>query len=207
MPKALMEYVTKLEIKRVINSAEEAVSIDIKIDNALKIAKSNLADATKRALIKEELEGYIELRTEKKSLRYFDAVELYLEQSRVSEREQKNRIYFFNELLPNLLQYVFEKNPVTKDITSTHLNKIAVIIQKLPSRNHLNLKRVSTYKLICNTMKGEYKNNKKLHVDTVNKHIKRIRSLALYGFRTGLFSMTTAIATVKHRYSARDCFF
>jgi len=204
IPSALASYVSKSEIKKVVKSKLEALSIDMRIDNALKVTKSDYTDATKRALIQEELNGYIELNEQEKPFRYFDAVELYLEQSRVSEREQKNRVYFFNELLPNLLKYVFERNPVTADITSSHLNRIASIIQKLPSRNHLNLKRVSTYEIIVKTMRGEYNSSKKLHVDTVNKHIKRIRSLALYGFRTGLFTLTTAIATVKYKYSARE---
>lgn len=204
MPRALMNYVDKKEIIKVVKSKEEAVSIDTKIENALKIAQSYFSDTTKRALIKEELGEYVTLKKEEKPFKYFEAVKLYLEQSRVSDREYKNRIYFFNELLPNLLKYVFENNPVTADITSSHLNKIASIIQKLPSRNHTNLKRVGTYELISKTMKGEYENYKKLHIDTVNKHIKRIRSLALYGFRTGQFNMTTAIATVKYQYSLRE---
>ena len=204
MPKALMDYVNKQEIIKVVNSKAEALFIDEKVDNALRVAKSNFTDATKRNLIEDELGKYIELKQKEEPFRYFDAVKLYLEQSRVSQREHKNREYFFNELLPNLLKYVFESNPVTADITSSHLNKIASIIQKLPSRNHTNLKRVGTYELISKTMKGEYEGYKKLHIDTVNKHIKRIRSLALYGFKTGQFSMTTAIATVKHQYSARE---
>lgn len=204
MPRALMDYIDKIEIIKVVKSKEEAVSIDTKIENALKVAQSNFTDVTKRVLIEEELGTYVKLKPVEEAFRYFDAVKLYLEQSRVSEREQKNRDYFFSELLPTLLRYVHEKNPITSSITSSHLNKIASIIQKLPSRNHLNLKRISTYEIIVRAMKGEYENSKKLHVDTVNKHIKRIRSLALFGFRTGLFTMTTAIATVKHQYSARD---
>lgn len=204
MPRALMDYIDKIEIIKVVKSKEEAVSIDTKIENALKVAQSNFADTTKRALIEVELGAYVKLKTVEKAFRYSDAAKLYLEQSRVSEREEKNRDYFFNELLPNLLKFVFEKNPITSEITSTHLNKIAHIIQRLPSRNHLDLKRIPTYELIAKTMKGEYDNNKKLHIDTINKNIKRIRSLALFGFRTGLFTMTTAIATTKHQYSARD---
>lgn len=204
VPKALITYVNKKEIIKVVGTKEEAVSIDTKIENALQIAKSNLAESTKKALIEEELNGYVDIKLKDKPFRYADAVKLYLEQSSVSEREHKNRDYFFNELLPNLLRYVFENNPIVADITSSHLNEIATIIQKLPSRNHLNLKRISSYEIITRTMKDEYTDSKCLHVDTVNKHIKRIRSLALFGFRTGLFSMTTAIATVKHQYSARE---
>jgi integrase len=204
MPRALLEYVDKKEIIKVVKSKEEAVSIDTKIENALKVAQSNFTDATKRVMIEEELGIYVKLKPLEEAFRYSDAVKLYLEQSQVSEREEKNRDYFFNELLPNLLRFVFEKNPVTANITSSHLNEIASIMQKLPSRNHLNLKRISTYEIITNAIKGEYKDSKKLHIDTVNKNIKRIRSLALFGFKTGLFTMTTAIATVKHQYSARD---
>ena len=204
MPKALMIYVAKHEIKRTVKSKAEAFSIDLRIDNALQVAKSNFTEETKVSMIKAELDGFVELKLVEHDFRYFDAAELYLKQSRVSEREEKNRKYFFNDLLPNLLKYVFETNPITADITPTHLNKIAMIIERLPSRNHVNLKRINTYELISKTMSGEYDNAKKLNIDTVNKMIKRIRSLALFGFRTGLFTMTTAIATVKHQYSARE---
>lgn len=203
-PKILVQYIEKLEIKKVVKSKEEAFFIDMKIDNAIKVAESSFTDATKRTLIKEELGDYLEVQEKELGVKYEDAVKLYLEQSKVSEREEKNRDYFFNELLPNLLRFVFEKNPVTANITSSHLNEIASIMQRLPSRNHLNLKRINTYEIITNAIKGEYKDSKKLHIDTVNKNIKRIRSLALFGFKTGLFTMTTAIATVKNQYSARD---
>lgn len=204
MPRALLEYLDKKEIIKTVKSKEEAVAIDTKVDNALKVAQSNFTDATKRLMIEKELDGYVQLKFEEKPFKYFDAVKLYLDQSQVSDREKKNRVYFFNDLLPNLLKYVFENNPATVDITSAHLNKIAKVIQKLPSRNHTNLKRIGTYELISKTMKGEYEDYRKLHIDTVNKLIKRIRSLALYGFKTGQFTMTTAIATIKHQYSARE---
>ncbi|MGB5965847.1 MAG: hypothetical protein WBG65_10005 [Sulfurimonadaceae bacterium] len=137
VPKVLMAYINKAEIIKVVGSQEEAVNIDTKLDNALRIAKSSFADSTKRALIEEELKGLAQPKLQETPFRYADAVRLYLEQSRVSEREHKNRDYFFNELLPNLLRYVFEKNPVTAEITSSHLNEIVSILQKLPSRNYV----------------------------------------------------------------------
>jgi len=204
VPTALRKYIDKYEIIKVVKSKGECLYIDAKIGNALKVAKSNLADATKQALINEELKDYVEIKLKDESFRYFDAVKLYLEQSNVSSREYSNRVYFFNKLFPDLLRYVFEKNPVVSEITPLHLNKIVFILQKLPSINQLNLKRLSSYEIIVKAMKGEYENNKKLHVDTINKQVKRIRSLALFGFRSGLFSMTTAVVTVKHQSSARE---
>lgn len=204
IPKELVPYVSKNEIKKVVRSESEALVIDMKIDNALKIVKGNFTNATKTNLIKGELAGYIEVRAEETLFRYLDAVDLYLKQSQVSETEKKNREYFFTKLLPSLLKYVYKSNPVTSEITSSHLNEIASIMQKLPSRNHQNLKRVSTDDIIAKSVKGEYDNIRKLHIDTINKHIKRIRSLALFGFSTGQFKMTTAIATLKHKYSARE---
>lgn len=204
VPKALVKYINKKEIIKVVKSPEEASIIDTKISNALQIASSNLSETAKIALIEDELNGYAKAKEIDKPIRYFDAVALYLEQSKVSHGEDNNRTYFFNELLPNLLRYVFEKNPIVADITSAHLNQIALILQKLPSRNHFDLKRIDTYDFIVNAMNGHYEDKKKLHVETVNKQIKRIRSLALFGFRTGLFTLTTAITTVKHKYSARE---
>lgn len=199
-----MPYVNRNEIVKTVHSESEAFIIKMKIDNALNIAKSSFSEITKRTMILEELEGFIELQEEVKEIQYLEAAKLYLEQSSVSKREEKNRDYFFNDLLPALLKYVYSENPEVSKITPKHLNKIASIIQKLPSRNHLDLKRISSYQLIQKTMKGEYDNYKKLHIDTANKMIKRIRSLALYGFRSGLFTMSTAIPTAKHQYSARE---
>lgn len=204
IPSRLVPYVSKNEIKKVVKSKAEAISIDLKIENALNIVESNFSDLTKREMIAEELKGYLELKEIDKGVQYFEAAKLYLEQSSVSKREEKNRDYFFNDLLPALLKYVYSENPEVSKITPKHLNKIASIIQKLPSRNHLDLKRISSYQLIQKTLKGEYDDYKKLHIDTANKMIKRIRSLALYGFRSGLFTMSTAISTAKHQYSARD---
>jgi len=204
IPKALLEYVDKQEIKRVVSSKSEAVAIDTQVANALKIAKGDFTELTKRALIKEELGAYLELKVEEESLRYADAAKMYLDQSSVSPREYTNRLYFFNDMLPSLLEYVYRKNPILSEVTSLHLNEIAMILQRLPSRNHHDLKRITSLNIIRGTMQGAYDEHKKLHVDTVNKQIKRIRSLALYGFRTGLFSLTTAIQTVKHHYSARE---
>jgi len=206
VPKVLGEYIDRKEIVKVVKSKADGLIIDIKVNSALEIAKSNLTVSAKRALIQDELGDVIaiDFEIENTRFRYFDAVELYIEQSRVSEREEMNRKYFFKELLPNLLSYVFEENPVISEITSSHLNRIALIIQKLPSRNFINLKRINTYEVIANADKGLYDDCKKLHIDTVNKHIKRIRSLALFGFRLGLFTMTTAIATVKHQRSPRE---
>ncbi len=204
VPKVLAEYINKKEILKVLKTKEEAVALDTMIANALSVAESNLTDETKLALIEKELEGYIKPLKTERPIRYSDTAKMYLEQSQVSKREYTNRLYFFNDMLPSLLEYVYKKNPVVSEITSAHLNEIATILQRLPSRNHLDLKRVSSLEIIKGTMKGQYDSHKKLHVDTVNKQIKRIRSLALYGFRTGLFTLTTAIQTVKHIYSARE---
>ena len=204
MPKVLMTFVAKQEVLKVVQSKAEALAIDLKIDNAVAIAKSDFEDDTKYTMIQKEFDGFVEMKSEDSSLRYLEASKLYLEQSDVSAREWKNRVYFFNDLLPALLKFVFEVNPLVSTITPLHLNKIANIIQKLPSRNYDDLKRVSSYDLIVKTMKGKYVDRKSLHVDTINKMIKRIRSLSLYGYKTGLFTMTAAIPTLKNHSSIRD---
>ena len=51
MPRALLEFVSKQEIIKVVKSDIEPLLIDTKIANALKVAKSNFTDATKRTLI------------------------------------------------------------------------------------------------------------------------------------------------------------
>lgn len=204
VPKVLESFINKTEIIKTISTQQEKIAIDIKLQNAVSIAKSDYSIQTKTTMIQDELSDIVFVKEKDIGLRYFDAVKLYLSQSKVSKREYCNREYFFTDLFPNLLKYVFEENPYTVDITSVHLNKIAIIIQKLPSRNHENLKRIHSFQFIDKTLKGEYDSYPKLNVETVNKLIKRIRSFAFYGYRTGLFEMKSAVATQKHQYSARE---
>jgi integrase len=103
-----------------------------------------------------------------------------------------------------MLRYVFEDNPKTSDITSKHLNEISKILQVIPSRNHIDLKRVNTYELIEKSLNGEYEKYPKLNIETVNKMLRRIRSLSLYGYKTGLFEMIGAVQTLKNHRSFRD---
>lgn len=206
VPKKLLQYINKKEIVKTIASENEKAQIERKLSSALAIASSSLSELSKQALIQEELQAFIPIRKQvvKEGMKYSEAAKIYLQQSEVSIREYKSREYFFRELLPALLKYVYEDDPIVENITPQHLNEIAMIIQKLPSRNYVNLKRLSSEDVIKKALAGEFSDMKTLHVDTVNKHIKRIRSLAHYGFRTGLFTMSTAIPTVKHHYSARD---
>lgn len=204
VPKALESFIDKTEIIKTISSKQDKTTIDIKLQNAVLIAKSDYSVQTKTTMIHEELRDIIFVKDIDAGIRYFDAAKMYLAQSQVSRREYKNREYFFNDLFPSLLKYVFEENPKTVDITSLHLNQIGSIINKLPCRNHEDLKRISSLHLISKTIKGDYDGYSKLNVETVNKLIKRIRSLAFYGYRTGLFEMKSAVATIKHQYSARE---
>lgn len=204
VPKVLESFVDKTEIIKTISSQQEKITLDIKLQNAVLIAKSDYSIQTKTVMIQEELRDIVFVKESDVGVRYFEAVKMYLEQSKVSKREYQNREYFFNDLFPSLLQYIFEENPKTVDITSLHLNKIANIIQKLPSRNHEDLKRISSSELIIKAVKGDYDSYTKLNIETVNKLIKRIRSFAFYGYRTGLFEMKSAVGTIKHQYSARE---
>ena len=204
IPKVLKAYVDKNEFVKTINSEDEAKKLDLKVANAVEIAKGSFTESTKKLLIEQELWGVTELQKVEESIRLNEAVELYIEQSKVSKREYKNRVYFFRELFPNILKYVFEDNPKTRDISSKHLNETAKILQIIPSRNHIDLKRVDTYKLIEKSLKGDYEQYPKLNVETVNKMIRRIRSLSLYGYKTGLFEMIGAVQTVKNQRSFRD---
>jgi integrase/predicted DNA binding CopG/RHH family protein len=204
VPKILEPFIGKKEIVKTIQSVYEKAILDAKLQRAVTIAKSDFKNETIRLLIEEELSDIIKIKADAGGIRYFEAVEMYLQQSKVSKREIENRTYFFQDLFPSLLKYVFQENPKTGDITAFHLNEIARIISKLPSRNHENLKRIDSYRLIEKTLKGEYKNYPKLNVETANKLIKRIRSFVLYGYRTGLFDMKGRIATIKNHYSPRD---
>jgi len=204
IPKVLKPYVTKTELIKTVESSREAKKLDVKLVNAIEIATGSFTEETKRVLISQELFGVVEVEQAEETMRYNEAARLYIEQSKVSKRELDNRVYFFTELLPSLLKYVYEENPRTSDISSKHLNEIAKIIQVIPSRNHIDLKRVDSYEFISKALNGEYEKHPKLGIETVNKMIRRIHSFSLYGYKTGLFEMIGAVQTVKHQRSFRD---
>lgn len=203
VPKALSLLVNKREFIKVVKSEQEVMMIDLRVDKALKIIKSDLPDEVKEQLVKEELSDFIKEKQQSKAIRYSDAARFYIEQSNVTRTELTNRLYFFNDLFPALLKYVMGNDPIVEEITPAHLNRIAGIISKLPSRNQHNLKVIETYSLVVEVARGKrYEHT--LHVDTVNKLIKRIRSLALFGQRSGLFKMTASVNTIKYVVNPRD---
>jgi integrase len=203
VPKQLQPYLNRREITKVIKSDIEAIKIDTKLVNALSILNGTYSDEVKQKLIQSELSEYVKKKQEVKEIRYEDAVLYYLEHSKVSASEMVSRKYFFEKLLRGLMKEVVGVNPIIADITPKQLNEIAKIIAMLPSRNYGDYKQRNIEDIISEVVKG-IKVEHTLNVDTVNKHIKRIRSLALFGSRTGLFSMTSAVSTVKHHYNARE---
>ena len=203
VPASLIPFINKKEIVKIVQSKYDAQVIDTQLDSALSIYKSNLSDTVKESLIRNELSTFISTKSNDGIVRYWDAVKLYFDSADVTDRELKGRKYFFKTLFPCLLKHIVSENPDVSGITSKHLNKIATIMYKLPSRNHGEFKKIDSCTVIQNIMNG-VKYERILHVDTVNKHIKRVRSLALFGRRTGLYTMSSSISTIKHVYNARE---
>ncbi|MEA2091183.1 MAG: tyrosine-type recombinase/integrase [Campylobacterota bacterium] len=204
VPKVLAGYFTKKEFLKTV-TASEARRLEVKIEEAVAVAVSNLPDKAKEQLIIEGLSIFKPITI---VVRVNDAVQMYLnDSSHVTALEYYNRIYFFTQLFPALLKHVTgSENPEVSNITTVQLNKITSILGKMPSRNFKKYRSIELGKLISGIAKGVITpdDNERMSIETANKMIKRIRSLALYGAKTGQFNMTSTIQTLKKSKTARS---
>ena len=156
VPKELVPYLNRRELKKVINNEVEADAINDMLVSALKVYHSALTEEIKSALIVKELGAFVKIKVEvsEKFIRYDDAVLYYMEHSKVSASEMVSRKYFFEKLLRGLMKEVVGVNPIVADITPKQLNEIAKIIAMLPSRNYGDYKQRNIEDTISEVVKG-----------------------------------------------------
>jgi integrase len=207
VPKQLVGLLGRREITRTFQSEDDALELDLRINKAVKIMESELAAEMKQQLICDELEDYVKSSSQTKhmvAMKYDEASRLYLEQSNVSEEEMLNRRYFFEDLLPSMLKYlVGTDNPTLSDIQPFHINKMCLLVAKMPNRNTKGLKELETYNIIKAVDTGQSFGSV-IHADTVNKQVKRIKAFANFGASSGLFSIPSNIVTKKTVVAPKD---
>lgn len=205
VPTSLVEIVGKKEFIKTYTNEAEVKAIEVAIQQAIStMGNPSLPHDAKKLIVSDLLKEFISVKVSKvcsEIVNYSDAVEVYLKaSSHVTQLEYNNRVYFFKELLPALLQYTIKSNnPELNKLTPTVLHQVSQLIPMLPNRNIHQFKNINIVSLIQGIKKGMIivPPHQLLNSNTANKLIKRIRALAFYGESTGLFNMPSNIGTIK----------
>ena len=197
VPKILIEILHRKEIYRVFGTKAEVNGFNTLFDECIAIVNSNLPiEVTTPIVLDKGLRQYRKEsntpKIEQPPLQLKDITDLYLDYSknRVTPIEYKNRVDFFTKLLPALFTHA--KLDIST-LSASDMQKLSNMILRLPNRKYSKYKSLEIRKLLQINVQEE----ERIQVDTANKMIKRIRSLAFYGEMTGLFKMPTKIATHK----------
>lgn len=205
VPNNLIEIVGKKEFLKVCATEAEFKTVELSINQAVVTMESSLPSEAKKGIVVELLKDFIQKKPttvpNKNITTYNEAVDSYLKSStNVTQLEYNNRVYFFKDLLPALLQHTIKSsNPELSKLTATVLHQVSQLIPMLPMRNIQKYRSMDSVVLVSDVAKGQITlaPDELLSTTTVNKLIKRIRALAFYGGSTGLYSISTAVATVK----------
>ena len=200
VPKVLIEILNCREIYRAVRTQGEVDIFNTLFNECTAIVNSNLPiEVTTPIVLDKGLQQYRKGSTniQLESLQLKDITALYLAYSkdRVTKIEYKNRTDFFTKLLPALFERYRLK---IATLSATDMETLSKAILKLPNRKYTKYKILSIHELLKLTVSKE----EKIQIDTANKMIKRIRSLALYGEATGLYNIPTKITT--HKIAHQD---
>ncbi|WP_421715646.1 tyrosine-type recombinase/integrase [Arcobacter arenosus] len=195
-PKPLEQIIGAREVIKALGTNEtQAITKAIKLNNLINeaVELSKIQSIPKETIV-ELLKSELKLTTkktkeQKKKLSYF--IKLYLEQSNVTDKEYRYREYFFNEYLPLLIEVLFKKRDLDiEELTYDKLLKIRTLFMKLPSRNFYKYRVVNQLELVSKVNKGTLKIAKEhlLSEDTINKNLKRIKSLLFFAKELNCYS-------------------
>jgi integrase len=195
-PKPLQEYInSEVVVKSLGNNEVEAITKAICLNNLINeaIELTKIKSVPRETIIKT-LSTEIELTSIKKvynpkTLSHFSLI--YLEQSNVTTIEYSFREYFFKSFLPLIIEVMFNEQDMELELlTYEKLLKIRNLFLKLPNKNYRKYKVMNQKELMLKIIKGslvvpqEYL----LSEGTVNKHVKRIKSLLLFVKEMGMYS-------------------
>ncbi len=199
VPKVLIEILNCREIYRAVKTQGEVDAFNTLFDECTAIVNSSLPiEVTAPIVLNKGLQKYRkESISMQPALQLKDIVALYLAYSkdRVTKIEYKNRTDFFTKLLPALFERYRLK---IATLSATDMETLSKAILKLPNRKYTKYKILPIHELLKLTVSKE----ERIQIDTANKMIKRIRSLALYGEATGLYNIPTKITT--HKIAHQD---
>jgi len=199
VPKALVAVLNRKEIKRTFTSQYEVDTLDTLLAECVVIVNSGLPlEITTPIVLNKGLQEYRKQpkTTTLKSQSIEEITALYLAHSKgnVSTIEYKNRVDFFTKLLPALFTYLNLPNP--SELTASDMLTLSNAILNLPNRKHYEYRTLPIEEFVALKVPID----KRQKIDSCNKQIKRIRSLALYGESSGLYKMPTKITTHKEKH-------
>jgi len=197
-PLELQNYIQSKEIikslgKDYSKAAIKALEITQTITEAIQLTKlSSVPESVIISLLFEKLNLSSKVDTSKQEqskLTYL--IRLYLSQSQVTPVEFSNRRYFFEGLLPTILHIVFGNADIEiNELTYEKILKIRNLITEMPNKNHANYKTMPLQELVKAVHKGTLNvpQHHLMATDTINKYIKRIKSLLIFSKDLGYYT-------------------
>jgi integrase len=199
VPAVLVPVLNRKEFKVTFNTQAEAELFELQLNEAVTIMNSHSIPDTLKVstILSGSMKQYYIPPTKEhiKATSLTDITTLYLAYSKenVTNMEYYNRVYFFNTLLPALFKRYKLPTDNIQQLKPTDMEVLRNALLTLPSKKFTKYRDIPIDELV----KIEPPVNERQGLETVNKLIQRIKSLALYGVKTGLYSMPTNISTYK----------
>lgn len=214
----LKPYIATKEIARSLGSRQgdalvKAMELSGAIDQAILLTKmSAIPSSVLFALLEEQHLTYIDSQSQLESTKlpkspsWLQVSKLYLKQSQVTPLELANRTYFFLTLMPSLFQVILKTdNPeLTKLTYETQLN-IRTLLLKLPKKNIHKYRSMNLGTLVSSVYQGtlSVSQEETLALDTINKSLKRLKSLLLFSQNSGMYTGVIPSMTIENKIQSR----
>ncbi len=198
VPKELSAFIESKEISKSLgtNKAEavkKALELTNTIDEASELTKlKSIPESVVLDLLSTKLQlqsSTAKPKQDKNKLSYL--INLYLEQSNVTPMEYSNRSYFFKSLFPSLLNVLFKSDDMDiNSLSYDKLLKVRKLLSNVPNKNYKEYRSADLNILLSNIHKGTLKIPKEhlMAEDTINKSLKRIKSLLLFAKDLGYYT-------------------
>ena len=212
IPQLLQELIGRKEICRSLGSLHheaiiKASEIDQAINQALTLKRLN---SIPDSIIQETLISKLGLNPADtinlNPSHWSSIVKLYLKQSQVTQLEYNNRKYFFTVLMPTVIKVHFKYDDLDVNyLTYSKLLEVRKLLQKLPKRNIYKYRSMPIEALIRQVSAGsiEIAHNERIAVDSVNKYLKRIKSLLIFSQNLGHFKGVLPSFTIDNKQVSR----
>jgi integrase len=213
IPQQLQELIGRKEVYRSLGYQQheaiiKASEINQAINQALTLKQLN---SVPDSIIQETLISKLGLTptdaiSSLKPAYWSNIVNLYLKQSQVTQLEYNNRKYFFTDLMPPIIKLLFKHDDIDiNNFTYSKLLEVSKLLLKLPKRNIYKYRSMSIESLIrqVSTSSIEIAQNELIAVDSVNKYLKRIKSLLIFSQNLGYYKEVLPNFTIDNKQGSR----
>ena len=203
-PKPLIPFIGKTEILKTFDTQKAKNEFEKRLNSATLIVKTLDDTDTISLILPVLLPDYsvVQTRLDSDGMRYDEAIKYFLEDSEVSSRVTKQKEFFYLDILPATFNHVLgEKNPALSSINSLEMREICNAITSMPNLVYKKYKYMSIEDVLkLKHIPMKHKNSARYS----NNQVKKIRSLSLYGRKTGLFELVDNIQTLRQKENPRD---